>query len=118
MRYSYRSQTRYSFILVSIYIGYLEISNASFLPIDNFENPAHRIFLKHTHPKKIFGRQHGIIVVIIHSYTTNGLRGMNDKLVLGYDRGGNYKNKEKSEVTCTRRVVCPFWLRSVTSSCS
>lgn len=62
-------------------------------------------------------RQHNIIVVTICSDTTDGLRARNDKLILGCEKGENYKNKGKSKVTCSRSVVCFFRLRSVPYGC-
>lgn len=50
-------------------------------------------------------------------YTTNGQRDMSDKLMLSCERGENWKNKGNLEVTCSKRVECPFWLRSVSSRC-
>lgn len=36
---------------------------------------------------------------------------------MDYDRGGNYKNKKKLEVTCSKRVKCSFELRYMPNYC-
>lgn len=43
------------------------------------------------------GKQHGIIVVNVLSDTANGKRGRKDKLIVGYERGGNYKRNNAFE---------------------
>lgn len=59
------------------------------------------------------GRQYCIIVVIIHHDTINRQGVKIEKLILGCERGENYKNKIKLEVTHSRRVKCPFKLSFV-----
>ncbi|CAI8612974.1 unnamed protein product [Vicia faba] len=65
------------------------------------------------------GKNHGIVVVINRFDYANGLRERKDKLIMGCDKGGNYKNKNESlkpsDGNYTMKVRCPFRLRSVPS---
>lgn len=53
-------------------------------------------------------RQHSIIVVIIRSDTTNEMLDIHNNIILGCERGGNYKNKGKLIVTYRKRVKYQF----------
>ncbi|XP_058772558.1 uncharacterized protein LOC131646563 [Vicia villosa] len=68
------------------------------------------------------GRTHGVVVVTIQSDSANGMRGRKDKLIMGYDRGGNYKKKNEVVASFdgnyTMRLRCPFRLRSAPSGIS
>ncbi|XP_058764157.1 uncharacterized protein LOC131637575 [Vicia villosa] len=65
------------------------------------------------------GRTHGVAVVTIRSDSANGMRGRKDKLIMGCDRGGNYKKKNEvaapSDGNYTMRLRCPFRLRSASN---
>ncbi|CAI8603927.1 unnamed protein product [Vicia faba] len=65
-------------------------------------------------------KKYGIGVVTIQSDTANGMRERKDKLIMGCDRGENYKKKNEYaksyDGNYTMKVRCPFRLRSVPSS--
>ena len=43
-------------------------------------------------------KQHDIMVVTVRFDHANGIRGRKDKLIVDCERGGNYKNKNSSQV--------------------
>ena len=61
------------------------------------------------------GKQHGIIVVIVCSDTTNGMRGRKYRLIMGCEIGGNYKKKDVIVTSYTMKVKYPIMLISVPS---
>ncbi|XP_058784801.1 uncharacterized protein LOC131659661 [Vicia villosa] len=65
---------------------------------------------------RAIGRTHGVVVVTILFDSSNGMPGRKDKLIMGCDRGGNYKKKNEvaapSDGNSTMRLRCPFRLRS------
>lgn len=56
----------------------------------------------------------GIIVVIVCSDTANDMRGRKDKLIMGCERGGNYK-KDVILGSYNMKVKYPFMMRYVPS---
>ena len=55
----------------------------------------------------------GFVVVIMRSYTNNGIRGRTSFVLIGCERSGQYRAKKKDLVrTCTdnRKYGCPFKL--------
>ncbi|CAJ2645400.1 uncharacterized protein LOC123896116 [Trifolium pratense] len=50
------------------------------------------------------------------NYKKNGIRGRNDKLVLGCDKGGKYDSSESSTTTASKKCNCPFKIRAAPST--
>lgn len=65
--------------------------------------------------RQSIGKQHGVIVVNIHFYTADGIRGMRDKLIMDCERGGNSKKNNSSDGSYSMKVKCLFMLRSMPS---
>jgi hypothetical protein len=56
-----------------------------------------------------------VSIIITRSDKKNGIRGRNDKLILGCDRGGKYDTSQSSTSTASKKCNCPFKLRATPS---
>ncbi|GAU50943.1 hypothetical protein TSUD_375430 [Trifolium subterraneum] len=62
-----------------------------------------------------FGIANKVSIIITRSDKKNGIRGRNDKLILGCDRGGKYDTSQSSTSTASKKCNCPFKLRATPS---
>ncbi|KAK2424380.1 hypothetical protein QL285_034747 [Trifolium repens] len=46
----------------------------------------------------------------------NGVRGRNDNLILGCDKGGNYDSSGSSTTSASKKCNCPFQIRATPST--
>ncbi|XP_045802253.1 uncharacterized protein LOC123895814 [Trifolium pratense] len=60
------------------------------------------------------GDANKIGIIITRSDKENGIRGRNDKLILGCDKGGKYDSSESS--TASKKCNCPFKIRVAPST--
>ncbi|KAK2390798.1 protein FAR1-RELATED SEQUENCE [Trifolium repens] len=61
------------------------------------------------------GNVNKVSIIITRSDKKNGIRGRNDKLILGCDRGGKYDSLESSTTTASKKCNCPFKIRATPS---
>ncbi|CAJ2645701.1 protein FAR1-RELATED SEQUENCE 5-like [Trifolium pratense] len=62
------------------------------------------------------GDANKVSIIITRSDKKNGIRGRNDKLVLGCDKGGKYDSSESSTTTASKKCNCPFKIRAAPST--
>lgn len=64
---------------------------------------------------QFISKQHGIIVITIHSDSANENKRRKDKLIMGCETWGNYKRKKSYECSYSMKVKFSFKLRFVSS---
>ncbi|XP_045791704.1 uncharacterized protein LOC123886433 [Trifolium pratense] len=62
------------------------------------------------------GDANKVSIIITRSDKKNGIRGRNDKLVLGCDKGGKYDSSESFTTTASKKCNCPFKIRTAPST--
>ncbi|XP_045802207.1 uncharacterized protein LOC123895761 [Trifolium pratense] len=62
------------------------------------------------------GDANKVSIIITRSDKKNGIRGRNDKLILGCDKGGMYDSSESSTTTASKKCNCPFKIRAAPST--
>ncbi|CAJ2672967.1 unnamed protein product [Trifolium pratense] len=62
------------------------------------------------------GDANKVSIIITRSDKKNGIRGRNDKLILGCDKGGKYDSSESSTTTASKKCNCPFKIRAAPST--
>ncbi|KAK2383491.1 protein FAR1-RELATED SEQUENCE [Trifolium repens] len=62
------------------------------------------------------GDANKVSIIITRSDTKNGLRGRNDKLILGCDKGGKYDSSGSSTTSASKKCNCPFKIRATPST--
>ncbi|XP_045792022.1 protein FAR1-RELATED SEQUENCE 5-like [Trifolium pratense] len=62
------------------------------------------------------GDANKVSIIITRSDKKNGIRGRNDKLILGCDKGGKYDSSESSTISASKKCNCPFKIRAAPST--
>jgi alpha-glucosidase len=62
------------------------------------------------------GDANKVSIIITRSDKKNGVRGQNDKLILGCDKGGKYDSSGSSTTSASKKCNCPFKIRATPST--